>query len=45
MSWLVSTSLRFRVVVLALSVLLIVFGAIWLHDKSKGGYKPVRIGD
>jgi len=19
-----------------------VFGAIWLHDKSKGGYKPVR---
>ena len=24
-------------------ILLLVFGAIWLYDKSKGGYKPVKI--
>ena len=25
--------------------LLIVFGIIWLRDKAKGGYKPVRLTD
>src|SRR5207302_3112099 len=35
----------FRKVAILPAILLLVFGAIWLHDKSKGGYKPVRIGD
>jgi hypothetical protein len=25
------------------AILLIVFGAIWLYDRSKGGFKPTRI--
>jgi hypothetical protein len=25
--------------------LLIVFGIIWLRDKAKGGYKPVKLTD
>ncbi len=30
----------FRAVAILPAVLLIVFGAIWLYDRSKGGYKP-----
>jgi MFS family permease len=33
----------FRVVAILPAVLLLVFGAIWLHDKSRGGFKPVRL--
>ena len=33
----------FRAVALLPAILLIVFGAIWLYDRSKGGYKQVRI--
>jgi MFS family permease len=33
----------FRAVAILPAILLIVFGAIWLYDRSKGGYKPVKI--
>jgi len=33
----------FRYVAILPAILLLVFGAIWLYDKSKGGYKPVKI--
>lgn len=33
----------FRVVALLPAILLLVFGAIWLYDKGRGGYKPVKI--
>ena len=33
----------FRVVAILPAVLLIVFGAIWIYDRAKGGYKPVKI--
>ena len=25
------------------AILLIVFGAIWFYDRSKGGFKPVKL--
>ena len=33
----------FRVVAILPAILLIVFGAVWLYDKARGGYKPVKI--
>jgi MFS family permease len=33
----------FRVVAILPAILLFVFGAIWLYDKARGGYKPVKI--
>ena len=33
----------FRVVAILPAVLLLVFGAVWLYDKARGGYKPVKI--
>jgi len=33
----------FRYVAILPAALLLVFGLIWLYDKSKGGYKPVKI--
>jgi hypothetical protein len=33
----------FRVVALLPAILLLVFGSIWLYDKARGGYKPVKI--
>ncbi len=33
----------FRVVAILPAVLLLVFGVIWLYDKSRGGFKPVRL--
>jgi MFS family permease len=33
----------FRAVAALPAILLIVFGAIWLYDRSKGGYKPVKL--
>jgi MFS family permease len=35
----------FRAVAILPAILLIVFGAIWLYDRSKGGFKAVRIGE
>ena len=33
----------FRMVAILPAILLIVFGAIWLYDKAKGGYRPKTI--
>lgn len=33
----------FRAVAILPAVLLIVFGAIWLYDRSKGGFKPTKL--
>lgn len=33
----------FRDVAILPAILLLVFGAIWLYDRSKGGYRPGRI--
>jgi len=33
----------FRYVAILPAILLLVFGAIWLYDRSKGGYKPERL--
>ncbi len=33
----------FRIVAILPAVLLVVFGAIWLYDQARGGYKPVKI--
>lgn len=33
----------FRAVAILPALLLIVFGAIWLYDRSKGGYKPQKM--
>ena len=41
----IASQASFRYVAILPALLLIVFGAIWLRDKSKGGYKPVKIGD
>ena len=34
----------FRMVAILPAILLIVFGAIWLYDKTRGGYRPEQIG-
>lgn len=39
----VAAQTSFRYVALLPAVLLVVFGAIWLYDRSKGGYKPKSI--
>jgi MFS family permease len=33
----------FRAVAILPAILLIVFGAIWFYDRSKGGFKPVKM--
>jgi hypothetical protein len=33
----------FRAVAILPAILLVVFGAIWLYDRSKGGYKPQKL--
>ena len=33
----------FRVVAILPAILLVVFGGIWIYDKSRGGYKPEKI--
>ena len=33
----------FRIVAALPAVLLLVFGAIWLHDRAKGGFQPERL--
>jgi hypothetical protein len=41
----IASQTSFRYVAALPAILLVVFGAIWLRDKSKGGYKPVKISD
>jgi hypothetical protein len=33
----------FRVVAILPAILLVVFGAVWLRDRARGGYKPEKI--
>lgn len=39
----VASQTSFRAVAILPAILLVVFGAIWLYDRSKGGFKPVKI--
>jgi MFS family permease len=39
----IASQASFRAVAALPAILLVVFGAIWLYDRSKGGYKPVKI--
>ena len=41
----VASQASFRAVAILPAILLIVFGAIWLYDRSKGGFKAVKIGE
>ena len=38
-----ASTASFRVVAFMPAVLLLVFGAIWLNDRRKGGFKPERL--
>jgi MFS family permease len=40
----IASQASFRAVAVLPAILLIVFGAIWLYDRSKGGFKAVKIG-
>jgi MFS family permease len=40
----IASQTSFRYVAVLPAVLLVVFGAIWLYDRSRGGYKPTSIG-
>jgi MFS family permease len=40
----VASQTSFRAVAVLPAILLIVFGAIWFYDRSKGGFKPVKLG-
>jgi hypothetical protein len=39
----IASQRSFKYVAVLPAILLVVFGAIWLYDKSRGGYKPVEI--
>jgi hypothetical protein len=39
----VASQMSFRVVAILPAILLFVFGAIWLYDRSKGGFRPQRL--
>ena len=39
----IASTQSFRIVAILPAVLLLVFGAVWLRDKSKGGFKPEKI--
>ncbi len=41
----IASQASFRAVAALPAILLVVFGAIWLYDRSNGGFKAVRIGD
>ncbi len=41
----IASQASFRAVAILPAILLIVFGAIWLYDRSKGGFKAVRLGE
>jgi len=38
-----SAQMSFRDVAIFPAILLIVFGAIWMYDRSKGGFRPRKI--
>src|SRR5262249_1276174 len=38
-----AAQLSFKEVAIVPAALLLVFGAIWLYDRSKGGYKPKSV--
>jgi fucose permease len=38
-----AAQLSFRVVAILPAILLVVFGAIWLYDRSRGGYQPEKL--
>jgi hypothetical protein len=39
----VAAQTSFRYVAILPAILLVVFGAIWLSDRAKGGYKPEQL--
>jgi hypothetical protein len=39
----IASQMSFRLVAVLPAVLLFVFGAIWLYDRSRGGFKPLRL--
>ncbi len=39
----IASQTSFRYVAVLPAVLLVVFGAIWIYDKSRGGYSPVKL--
>jgi MFS family permease len=39
----IAAQASFRAVAILPAILLVVFGAIWLYDRSKGGFKPVKM--
>ena len=39
----IASQTSFRVVAILPAILLAVFGAIWLYDRSRGGYKPEQL--
>jgi hypothetical protein len=39
----VASQMSFRVVAILPAILLLVFGAIWLYDRGRGGFKPQRL--
>ena len=39
----IAAQASFRAVAVLPAILLIVFGAIWLYDRSQGGFKPAKI--
>ncbi len=41
----VASQASFRYVAILPAILLLVFGASWMRDKAKGGYKPARLTD
>ena len=41
----IAAQASFRAIAILPAILLVVFGAIWLYDRSKGGYKAVKLHD
>jgi hypothetical protein len=39
----IAAQTSFRAVAILPALLLIVFGGIWLYDRSRGGYRPTRL--
>jgi hypothetical protein len=40
----VASQSSFRSVAILPAILLLVFGAMWVYDRSRGGYRPATIG-
>ena len=41
----IASQTSFRYVAILPAILLVVFGAIWMRDRSRGGYKPAKLTD